>query len=48
MPFENSVDIFELRGDHLKEVFEHAVEGEWRTYGLRYLTHVSGTSIETK
>lgn len=30
MPFENSVDVFELRGDHLKEVFEHAAEGEWQ------------------
>lgn len=29
MPFENSVDVFDLRGDHLKEVFEHAAEGEW-------------------
>lgn len=30
IPFENSVDVFDLRGDHLIEVFEHAVEGEWQ------------------
>lgn len=31
MPFENPIGIFELRGDHLKEVFEHAAEGVWQS-----------------
>lgn len=27
IPFENSIDTFDMRGDHLKEVFEFAVTG---------------------
>lgn len=45
LPFEHTIDIFELRGDHLIEVFEHAVEGEWSSdkYDPLYLTQVAGT-----
>lgn len=27
IPFENSIDTFDMRGDHLKDVFEFAVTG---------------------
>lgn len=32
MPFENSIDVFDLRGDHLINVFEHAAEGKWQSH----------------
>lgn len=40
IPFENSVDVFDIRGDHLKEAFEHAA------IGPRFL-QISG-KVETK
>lgn len=44
MPFGNSVDTFELRGDHLKEVFERAVKDGAKTSKVpkKFDLHVSG------
>lgn len=44
IPFENSIDVWDLRGDHVKEIFEHAVDGEWKpaSFDLRFFTQVSG------
>lgn len=29
MPFENSVDLIDLRGDHLLEALEYSVASDW-------------------
>lgn len=44
MPFEGSVDSFELRGDHLKEVFERAVKDGSKSDKVltKFDLHVSG------
>lgn len=44
MPFGNSVDTFELRGDRLKEVFERAVKDEPKETKVfpRFVVQVSG------
>lgn len=44
MPFGSSVDTFELRGDHLKEVFERAVNDVSRANGVfsKFDVQVSG------
>lgn len=45
MPFGNSVDTFELRGVHLKEVFERAVKDELKATKVfpKFVVQVSGT-----
>lgn len=47
IPFENSVDVFDMRGDHLKEIFEFAVTSVSNSnhIGPRFL-QISG-KIET-
>lgn len=43
IPFENSIDTFDLRGEHLKALFEHAVDDSWgETFESKWLTQVSG------
>lgn len=44
MPFGNSVDTFELRGDRLKEVFERAVKDEPKETKVfpKFVVQVSG------
>lgn len=46
-PFENTIDTFELRGDHLKQLFEHAVEESWRPDEFigKWLVQVSGMRV---
>lgn len=46
-PFDNTIDSFELRGDHLKEVFEHAVEESWKPdkFVGKWLIQVSGVQV---
>lgn len=47
VPFENSIDTFDLRGDHLKDLFEYAVKGSWQTtvFDGKFFTQVSGMTI---
>lgn len=47
MPFGNSVDTFELRGDHLKEVFERAVRDEIKVPKVfpKFIVQVSGAFL---
>lgn len=47
VPFENSIDTFDLRGDHLKELFEYAVKGSWQTtvFDGKFFTQVSGMFV---
>lgn len=47
MPFGNSVDTFELRGDHLKEVFERAVKDELKETKVfpKFIVQVSGKRL---
>lgn len=47
IPFENSIDTFDLRGDHLKTVFEHAVKHSWSSsvFDGKYFIQVSGKII---
>lgn len=44
MPFGNSVDTFELRGDRLKDVFERAVKDEPKETKVfpKFVVQVSG------
>lgn len=44
MPFGNSVATFEIRGDHLKEVFERAVKDEPKVPKVfpKFVVQVSG------
>lgn len=47
LPFGNTIDTFELRGDHLMEILEHAVDESWRnnTFIGKWLLQVSGLRI---
>lgn len=47
LPFENTVDSFELRGNYLKELFEHAVDESWSndTFIGKWLIQVSGARV---
>lgn len=47
LPFENTVDSFELRGDYLMELFEHAVTESWsdETFIGKWLIQVSGARV---
>lgn len=47
LPFENSLDLFELRGDHLKELFEHSVSESWNpdTFVGKWLMQISGARV---
>lgn len=47
LPFENTVDTFELRGQHLHALFEHAVDASWRddTFIGKWLLQVSGVRV---
>lgn len=47
LPFDNTIDTFELRGDHLRTVFEHAVDASWRenTFIGKWLLQVSGIRV---
>lgn len=47
LPFDNTVDTFELRGDHLRAVFEHAVDASWRESSFigKWLIQVSGLRV---
>lgn len=47
LPFDNTVDTFELRGDHLRAVFEHAVDASWRENSFigKWLIQVSGLRV---
>lgn len=47
VPFENSIDTFDLRGDHLRTLFEHAVKGSWQTttFDGKFFTQVSGNLL---
>lgn len=49
IPFENSIDTFDLRGDHLKTVFECAVKHSWSTtvFDGKYFIQVSGKIISS-
>lgn len=49
IPFGNSVDTFDLRGDHLKHAFEHAVGDKIKSGILqpKSLMQISGT-IQSK
>lgn len=45
IPFENSIDTFELPGKYLKDLFERAVEVAWQNkdqLDMTFLTQVSG------
>lgn len=44
MPFGNSVDTFELRGDHLEDAFERAVRDEMKPPKVfpKFIVQVSG------
>ena len=42
IPFENSIDVFDIRGDHLKEIFEHAVARESEPQMFLGFLQVSG------
>lgn len=44
MPFGNSVDTFDLRGDRLKDVFERAVKDEPKATKVfpKFVVQVSG------
>lgn len=50
IPFNNTIDTFELRGDHLKDLFEHAVYGSWRENKFKgqWLTQVAGKNIKCR
>lgn len=47
LPFENTIDSFELRGRHLHALFEHAVDASWRddTFIGKWLLQVSGVRV---
>lgn len=47
LPFDNTIDTFELRGDHIRAVFEHAVDASWRenTFIGKWLIQVSGLRV---
>ncbi|XP_055294825.1 apyrase-like [Sitodiplosis mosellana] len=47
VPFENSIDTFELQGEHLKTLFEYVVKGSWQTteFDGKYFTQVSGMRV---
>lgn len=47
VPFENSIDTFQLRGDHLKDLFEYAVKGSWQStvFDGQFFIQVSGKII---
>lgn len=47
LPFDNSLDLFELRGDHLKELFEHSVSESWNsdTFVGKWLMQISGARV---
>lgn len=44
MPFGNSVDTFEIRGDYLKELFERAVRDELKVTKVfpKFIVQISG------
>lgn len=48
LPFDNSLDLFELRGDHLKELFEHSVSESWNpdTFVGKWLMQISGARVK--
>lgn len=48
LPFHNSLDLFELRGDHLKELFEHSVSESWKpdTFIGKWLMQISGAHVK--
>lgn len=44
IPFENSIDSLDLRGDHLKEVLEYSVSKSWdpNKFSGAFMLQVSG------
>lgn len=47
LPFDNSLDLFQLRGDHLKELFEHSVAESWTSgkFVGKWLMQISGARV---
>lgn len=44
LPFDNSMDLLDLRGDHLRETFEYGVSRSWNpdVFSAAYMIHVAG------
>lgn len=49
IPFENTVDTVDLRGNHLKKLLEYSVSESWRPdqFNGKFMIHVSGEHFTT-